>query len=120
MTSDEQDGGGREARNERYKRVLSTIDANTGGPQLPGCSSRVIRLCLIAHGSLTNANKVEQAIRATVKNGDCIKWVDRDGTTRYTRTRKDDLQLLIGHENKQDAPREELIQEAVAHIGVQQ
>lgn len=103
-------------RQSRYERVLSTIEQQTSPVQLPGCRERAIKLCLIAHGPLTDAEKLEKSIRATVENGDCLKWADRDGETRYTLTDNDALRRLLVYEARQENPRSELKDRIKTHL----
>jgi len=101
---------------ERYKRVLSVIHLNTGGPQLPGCTIRTIKQTLIANGPYEDPSGIDSSLQAALNNDDVILWRDRDGCKRFTMTRDEDLRDLIGAENEQEHPATELIAQASEHI----
>jgi len=113
------DGGtdGQDAA-DRYHRVLSTIEANTGDPQLPGCRRRTVRQVLVPYRKYSSSD-IDSSIKQASKNGDIIVWEDRDGATRFTRTLEDDLRELIAWEKETEDPTQELIDLAESHLGKQ-
>ncbi|GGO03619.1 hypothetical protein [Haloarcula pellucida] len=103
----------------RYDRVLSVVEHNSGDPQLPDCLPRAVYKVLVGDPIGTGDYKrddVDDSIRAAVNAGDLIVWRDRDGRKRLTRTLDADLRELIGHENEQEHPTTELIEQAARHI----
>jgi len=101
---------------ERYDRVLSTIQHNTGDPQPPGCTPRVLKQILVADGPYDDASGITSSLQAALNNEDVILWRDRDGRKRFTTTRDEDLRDLIGAENEYEHPATELIAQAAEHI----
>ncbi|MBX0325750.1 hypothetical protein EGH21_22290 [Halomicroarcula sp. F13] len=104
---------------ERYERVLSVVEHNTGDPQLPGCRPSTVYGVLvgapIGYGDYSR-DGVDASIQAALDADDLIVWRDRNSHTRLTRTLDDDLRELIGHENDQEHPTTELIEQAARHI----
>jgi len=100
----------------RYKRVLHRIETSSGDPQPPGAHPRSVYQALAKpHGEYA-AEDIKQTIRAAINAGDVIAWRDRESQKRFTRTLDEDLRELIGHENAQEYPTIDLIEQAARHI----
>jgi len=108
-----------EHREQRYDRILSIAHEHVGGPQIPGASLSTIRRLLVGepvgYGPY-HRDDVDASVQAVINAEDAIMWRDRNGRRRLVPTRDEDLRELIGHENAQEYPTTELIQQAARHI----
>jgi len=110
------DSSARQERKERYERALRTVAENTTDAQRPGVSASSLWITLTDSVGMS-ATEAQLAVRAAHEQDDLLRWEDRDGVVRYTRTTNAALKRLIGAENQRDHPDVGLIERAAEHIG---
>jgi len=80
---------------ERYRRVLSVIDAQTSPKQQPGVRPRVLYTVLVAHSDYSRSG-VKSSLQATLNNNDALAYRDPDGDLRFCLREPAAVERLVG------------------------
>lgn len=97
---------------ERYRKVLSVVEYNSGGPdvQLPAGAALHTVLQIAWQYGRHDFRALRSAVDAAIANEDLLVWRDRDGTARLTRTNESSLRDLVAEENRREDTSLELVE----------
>lgn len=116
--TDQKQQESRQETHDRYESVLRAIEHNTGFPDDPypaGMPESAILVNRCVHADF-DPDDIETDLNQARKNGDVVRWQDREGRYRYALTTVEGLRAIVAEENVREHPSRALLEDVAGRI----